>query len=370
MDFKFHMSTKIFFGRHCVINNAQLFSELGRKAIIVTGASSGKKSGALEDVVHALEEQSIDYVIFDKVENNPTTENVLEGGILARKECCDMVIGIGGGSPLDASKAVAVLAVNQIDPLQLFEGNFENKPLPIAAIPTTAGTGSEVTPYSILTRKDIQLKRSFANENIFPRIAFLDAAYTLSQPWEVTVNTAIDALSHAIEGFLSNKSTPATDALAKDYFERFNVLKNNLALNNLSYEDRENLLYISMTAGMIIAHTGTNLIHPMGYILTYFKDIPHGRANGAFMYECVKYIMSAAHEKTRIMLNKLGFRDIFDFKDYLDLLFAGIKKYDFSFSDEELIKHALTVRQQRSINNSLRQPSVEEIYDIMKKSLH
>lgn len=370
MEFKFHMSTKVLFGRDCVKNNGKLFSELGSKAIIVAGASSARKSGALKDVEQVLESRGIGYVVFDKVENNPTTENVLEAALLARKECCDMVIGAGGGSPLDASKAVAVLAVNYIDPLQLFEGNFKNKPLPIAAIPTTAGTGSEVTPYSILTRKDIQLKRSFAHESIFPRVAFLDAAYTLSQPWDVTVNTAVDALSHAVEGFLSNKSTPATDALAIDYFERFNRVKNNLALNNLSYEDRENLLYISMTAGIIIAHTGTNLIHPMGYILTYFKDIPHGRANGAFMYECIKYIMSAEPEKTHIFLDKIGFSDILHLKYFLDSLFKNTKKYDFAFTDEELKKHALTVSQQKSIANSLKQPSVQDIYDIMSRSLN
>jgi alcohol dehydrogenase class IV len=302
MQFGFEIGTKVLFGKGCLITNKAMLNKYGKRALIVTGKRSAKASGALAHVEEILKEYNIAYSIYDKVENNPSLENVAEGGKAAREFKADFIIGIGGGSPLDASKAVAVLATNDIEPLELYKNVFGNKPLPIVAIPTTAGTGSEVTPYSILTRDDMKTKMSFGNEDTFPKLAFIDATYTESMSYETTVDTAVDALSHAMEGFLSKRSTPVSDVLAVEAIKVFAECSRALSENDIDFNIREKLLYVSVLGGMVISHTGTTIMHGLGYSLTYFKDIPHGRANGFFMREYLKYNYESVSEKIEKIL--------------------------------------------------------------------
>lgn len=203
-DFSFFMPTRIIYGAGSIKAEAESLV-LGKKALIVTGRKSAKASGALDDVLAAL---STDYVIFDQVENNPRVDTTVRGGKLARDSGCDFVIAIGGGSPLDAAKAIAVLAVNDVEPLTLYTDGWSNKALPIAAVPTTAGTGSEVTQYAVLTIDEEETKKGLRGPDLFPTKAFLDPKYTQSLPLDVTVDTAVDALSHLVEGYLSNRASP------------------------------------------------------------------------------------------------------------------------------------------------------------------
>lgn len=158
MNLGFYMPTKVIVGKDCVRENSDVF-KIGKKALIVTGKKSAKLSGALDDVKYALEKNNIEYVIFDKVMSNPTVECVYDGAETAMEEEVDFVIAIGGGSPMDSAKAIALLAVSDIERKNLFDGNIGNKALPMIHIPTTAGTGSEVTPYAILTNHENRQKR-------------------------------------------------------------------------------------------------------------------------------------------------------------------------------------------------------------------
>lgn len=249
MHFQYLMPTKLFFGRGSIEQNSSELSAFGKTAMIVTGGNSAKLSGALSDICDVLDGQGIEYFIFDKVENNPSPKTVKAGGDAAKRAGADFIIGIGGGSPLDAAKAVAVLAVNDIDPLELYTNDFKNKPLPIIAVPTTAGTGSEVTPYSILTRDDLNTKMSFGNIDTFPKVAYLDSVYTESLPYHVTVNTAVDAFSHCLEGYLSRRSTPVSDVLASDGITIFGKCLESLIQREIDSDVRDNLLYMSMLGG-------------------------------------------------------------------------------------------------------------------------
>lgn len=141
----------------------------GEKAVIVTGKHSAKACGALKDMCEALDSQSVSWLHYDRILPNPSIENVREAAEMARNEGADMVIGIGGGSPMDAAKAVAVLAVNDLDDDSLFKGPYPVPPLPVIAVPTTAGTGSEVTPYSILTDVKDQTKKNLLHPDLFPK---------------------------------------------------------------------------------------------------------------------------------------------------------------------------------------------------------
>lgn len=364
MKFKYEIGTKILFGERCILDNPTELTAYGKRAMIVTGSNSGKLSGALDDTISVLVTAGIEYSIFSDIQNNPDLENINEAGKAARSFKPDFIIGIGGGSPLDASKAVAVLAVNELEPVELFKNVFKNTPLPIIAIPTTAGTGSEVTPYSILTRRDINTKMSFGNVDTFPKVAFMDPRYTESLPPEVTINTAVDALSHAIEGYLSKRSTPISDIYAVEAINIFGDCIKSLIKNKFNFELREKLLYMAMLGGMVIAHTGTTIVHGMGYSLTYFKGIPHGRANGILMKEYLKYNYDHAKEKIENILKALKMKNIFEFGDIMDLLINN----DLKLSKVELELYASLAIKQRSASYNIREVTEEDMIRIMKDS--
>jgi alcohol dehydrogenase class IV len=364
MQFKYEIGTKIFFGKSCLLESAKELTGYGKKAMIVTGPKSGKSSGALADTISVLTSAGIEYFIFSDIQNNPDLENINTAGKAAKSFKPDFIIGIGGGSPLDASKAVAVLAVNEIEPVELFKNVFNNTPLPIIAIPTTAGTGSEVTPYSILTRRDINTKMSFGNVDTFPKVAFMDPRYTESLSPEATVNTAVDALSHAIEGYLSRRSTPISDIYAVEAINIFGECIESLVKNNFNFELREKLLYVAMLGGMVIAHTGTTIVHGMGYSLTYFKDIPHGRANGILMKEYLKYNYDHAKEKIENILKALKMKDIFEFGNIMDLLINN----DLKLTEVELELYASLAIKQKSASYNIREVTEKDMVQIMKNS--
>jgi len=365
MHFKFHIGTKVLFGKGCVKENKDQFAKYGKKAFIVTGRGAGRKSGALDDVVDALKELEIDYRIYDKIENNPSPERVKDGGVAAAKFKADFIIGIGGGSPLDAAKAVAVLAVNDIEPLELYKNVFTYKPLPVIAIPTIAGTGSEITPYSILTRKDLQIKKSFGNEDMFPVIAFLDAGYTESVPHNLMVDTVLDALSHAVEGFLSKRSTPVSDLFAIESIRLFGESMGALQNEEINFDLREKMMYMALLGGMVISHTGTTIVHPIGYTLTYFKDVPHGKANALFLKEYLKFNYEALKDKTERILDALKLGNLEQFGEVMDRLLNG----KINLSEEEYDFYSSIAVQQKSVSSNIRTVSKEDILHIMKNSL-
>lgn len=365
MRFNFFIGTRAIFGDGCIKANGAEFLKYGKRALVVTGKRSAKESGALDDICEVLGQVNIDYNIMDKIENNPTLENVALGAKEARKYGADFIIGIGGGSPLDASKAIAVLAVNDIDPVELYKNKFVNTPLPIMAIPTTAGTGSEVTPYSILTRNDIQTKMSFGNQDTFPKIAFLDPGYTECLPMHITVNTAVDTLTHAIEGYISKRSMPASDVLAVEAIRNFGLCKDALLGDDIDYSSREKLLYASMLGGMVISHTGTTILHGMGYNLTYFLDIPHGRANGLLLKEYLEYNYDRAKEKIDTILELLNVKDICELGVVVNKLLGEMPDLE----KEEIDKYAALTMKQKSTSYNIREVNEQDIKEIYKKAV-
>ncbi len=285
MNFSSHIPTKVIAGRGCVRAHAAALKPLGTCALIVTGKSS-KTSGALADVTAALAQNSQRFAVFDEVAPNPTLACVKKGLALLQETGADFVIGVGGGSPMDAAKAIALLAVEPRADGAIFAGNYGANALPMAHIPTTAGTGSEVTPYAILTDDFARTKTSITSPALFPKIAFLDAAYTDNLPPHITKNTAMDAFSHAAESMLKNSSSPASELFAR---ESLRILYPRLkSLEHPTEETRDVLLWASCLAGMAIAHTGTTFVHGMGYFLTYDYGIAHGRANGLLLGETLR----------------------------------------------------------------------------------
>lgn len=362
--FKFLIPTEIFFGDNCVEKNAGVLAQYGRKCLIITGRRSAKACGALSDVVSALNRAGVRSEIFDRVENNPSVETAEAAGEAARQAGAEFVIGIGGGSPIDTAKAAAVLATNTVSAMDLFKNQFEKPPLPILAIPTTAGTGSEATPYSVLLCHGSQTKRSFGTRQTFPSAAFLDARYIRALPRDATVNTAVDALTHAVEGLLAKRAAPLPDLLALEAIRIFGDALPELMEFKVSPETRTRLLYASLLGGMVIAHSGVTAVHAMGYCYTYFKGIPHGRANGLLFAACLDYNYPVAAHKIEKILGLLGVTNIEALGDMIEKLVGKPPE----LSEEEIKKYAeLTMLQKGSLSNSIRPVSESDAAQLWRK---
>ena len=364
MEFTYSMPVKVIFGHDAIVKNSAEFRNIGSKALIVTGKSSADKNGSLADTVKALEICGIAYERYNAIETNPSVENVRDAAAKARRCGADFIIGIGGGSPLDAAKAAAILAANDIDDETLFNGPYPSRPLPIAAVPTTAGTGSEVTPYSILTYRKISNKKSIASPAIFPVMAFLDPAYTYTLGIESTINTAIDALSHAVESYLSARSTPAIKPAALESIRILAGTFRTLRKHELpSHEERESLLYASMLAGTCIAQTATTVVHAIGYPLTYFRGIDHGRANGLVMHGFLKFLETRT-PKVKEILAVMGMNSTYEFGAVIDNM-LGSKE---TLSDEEIRSFTEKALTSKNIANTSPQPTAQDIEEIIRFS--
>lgn len=367
MNWHWFISTKIFYGKDVLRENAHSFKELGSKALIVTGqGGSPRRNGSLNDTIWALESVGLGWEVFAEVEANPSITTVRRGAATAKEKGADFIIGIGGGSPLDAAKAIAILAVQDIDDEDLFALKF-TEVLPIVAIPTTAGTGSEVTPYSIITHPDMGGKMRIMGDKLLPYLAFLDPKYTLELPRQITIDTAVDAYSHVMEGYLSSRSNPFSDILAQEGLallgEELRFLTNE---KELTYENRHNLLYGSMLAGMVITHTGTTIPHTMGYPLTYYKDIPHGRANGMLMPEFMNFTLNNSNNpRSKQVLTYSGFTDLANFTEVMRKLSGYVPELE----TDEIEEYINTAYEAPNIQNNLAKPDLEDLRNLLVNSI-
>ncbi|MDR0684967.1 MAG: iron-containing alcohol dehydrogenase [Spirochaetaceae bacterium] len=365
----YYMPTKIVGGENALVDNAPLLGGLGKKALIVTGRSSAKKNGSLDDVIRALEANGQVYALFDRVTANPTIAGVFEAAELARREACDFVVAVGGGSSMDTGKAVAAIAVNSLSARALFTTPFD-KALPVAAVPTTAGTGSEVTQYAILNNDAIQSKSSLSSPLLFPRVAFLDARYILSLSRNTLINTALDALSHAVEGMLGARASAFTDAAAKSGIRAFAECLS--ALRSGRIDDpavREKLLFAATLDGTVIANTGTIAVHALGYSLTYFRHIDHGRANGLLLGAYLRFVQrkekASGANRVGEILAALGMDSLDEFDVVIDGLLGEREK----FTDAEIEQYAGIALQAKHIANSAVRPDKADLLEVLARSL-
>lgn len=302
----FYMPVRVYQERAAVANHAQELAALGKKALIVTGQHSSEKNGSLGDVTKALESQGTEYLIYNRIGENPTIDMVMDAAELGRTQGADFVIGVGGGSPLDAAKAIALMIHNRDTASDVLYQNIALRALPVAAVPTTCGTGSEVTPYAILTRDDLQTKQSIAHK-IFPQLALVDAGYLTFLPEQIRINTAIDALGHLIESYFNVHADEYSRMLCLRGMELWGMCRNALLGMEPDREDCERLMLASGLAGMSIAHTGTSLPHGLSYYLTYHKKIPHGQAVGFFLPDYLELFAEQMDVEVMMVLRLLGF---------------------------------------------------------------
>ena len=291
MNFSIYMPVDLKSGVSCVKENSQCFA-LGKHALLVTGRHAAKACGAQDDVIAVLEGLGIAYTVYDCIGENPLMSVCHAGGQMAHKVGADFIIGIGGGSAMDAAKAIAAYAANPtMSGEALMTEKRENRALPIILIPTTAGTGSEVNPYAVLTLDGQDKKWTYKDfDEAYAKYAFLDARYTMSLSETYTLSCALDAFAHCAESYLSPKGDEMSRLFA-GYGARvlYAFIRDFKTGEAISLETREALLYASCAGGIAINKTGTGFPHPLGYNLTLMRGIPHGAACGAFSREYLPY---------------------------------------------------------------------------------
>lgn len=280
-----YMPANVFFGEGAFTDNAKSLLSLGKKCLILTGGSSAKLSGALDDVEKALAENKIDYKIFSQIGPNPLLSACHAAGKMANKMGADFIFGIGGGSVLDAAKAVAIYASNpKLQPSDIYLRSYKHLPLPVVLIGTTSGTGSEVTGVSVLTDDTTGRKKSISGADCYAKLVFADPKYTVSMPRKVAISTGLDAFSHAVEGWFAPKMNDFVKLFAQKGLPL--IWKGLCRYANGDEPDAklvEDMYYGSLYAGLVINTCGTAFPHPLGYVLTENYGVPHGQACATFL---------------------------------------------------------------------------------------
>ena len=323
INFSFFLPVNVVFGCGKLKEVGNLTKPYGKKALIVTGKSSAKKSGIYDKVNESLKKVGIDTVLFDKVTPNPLTTTAIEGAKFANKNGCDVVVGIGGGSIMDCAKAIAFLSVNKGDINDyIFNKIQSDKALPLVLIPTTCGTGSEGNGFAVLTNPENGDKKSLRCNAIVAKVSIVDPECMMTMPKKVLASVGFDALCHNIEAYTSKISQPFTDALS---LYAISLIADNLVdVYNGSEEKEawEKITLASTIGGMVINTAGVTLAHGMEHPASGLKNIVHGQGLAAL----TPTIIEASYKGNRDKFGKIA------------RIFGGLTAEDCSMKIRTLLK--------------------------------
>lgn len=310
MEFQYNLPVNLFFGRGKADKIGEITAKYGKKALVVTGTGSTKKSGLLDRTLASLAGAGVEYAVFDKVTQNPLTTTVYDGAALAEENGCDMIVGVGGGSIMDAAKAVAFRCVNGGDISDYIFGRKQGQgALPIILMPTTCGTGSEGNQIAVLTNPDTKDKKALYTMQIMPSASVVDPDVMTTMPKSVLSSVGFDAFTHALEAYTSKKANPLTDAQA---LLAIRLITTNLPKLMLDYGDSEAWEAVSLAAtlgGMVIGAAGVSAAHGMEHPASGLRNIVHGRGLAALTPPIVERLAPALPEKFAEVSKLLGGRD-------------------------------------------------------------
>ena len=307
MSYAFFMPNISLMGPGCVKKISEEINSRGlKKALIVCGKRSSK-SEEFKGVTDLLEETNIDYVVYPGSQPNPTVKNVMDGVEILKENDCDFVISYGGGSPHDCAKGIALVATNGGN-IKDYEGiNKSSKPqLPLISINTTAGTASEMTVFSIITDEERHVKMAIVDKNVTPILAVNDPELMVSMPKSLTAATGMDALTHAVEAYVSKAATPITDACAQKAIE---LISNNLrdaVKDGNNIEARDMMAYAEYLAGMAFNSASLGYVHAIAHQLGGFYNLPHGVCNAILLPEVQVFNSQVSKNKLRDIAKFMG----------------------------------------------------------------
>lgn len=325
MQFQFHLPVNLIFGRGVSAKVGEEAARWGKKALIVTGRSSTKKSGLLDRSTKALQQAGLACVLFDKVRQNPLTTTVQEGAALAAQEGCDVVVGLGGGSIMDAAKAIAFCAVNPGDVNDyIFGRKSSDKALPMVLVPTTCGTGSEGNGFAVLSNPDTKDKKSLRGDMLIAKASLIDPALMGTMPKHVLASVGFDALCHCMEAYTSNKHQPLSDQMA---LEGVRLIGANLSKVYADYSNEaawDAVTWGSTLGGMVIFVAGTCAPHGMEHPASGLKDIVHGRGLAALTPAIYRRSIAGAPARFAQISRALGGKDETDCVARIEALLDSI----------------------------------------------
>jgi len=309
----FHMPVRLYFGSGEIVNLKFLVDEYlkAENPVLVTDKGI-VASGLLEKVVS----QFPGIQIFDEIEANPKSDTINKIAGEMRGVGSDLIIGLGGGSPLDAGKALALLGTNDGN-IEAYEGKekYKNDPLPFLAIPTTCGTGSEVTWVSVITDVNRKFKMSIKGPKMYPVASIVDPDLIKTLPPSIIASTGLDALTHAVEAYLSKPATLITDTHAiKAVKMILGAIEGAYLDIEKNYTDRENLMFGSTIAGFAFGNSDVTAVHCISESIGALYDIPHGVANSIFLPHVLEYNLPDCFEKMAVLARQVGITQTDDIK--------------------------------------------------------
>jgi len=299
--FDFFLPTQILFGEGKSSDTGRVVSQYGRICMVVTTPWIPAQTEAFNRIINTIREAGVKVVLFDEACPNPTLASILKGIEIARKECIDVLLGLGGGSSMDTAKAIAVGATHEGTPwdyLYFREAQPTSATLPVITVTTTSGTGSQVTKVSVFTNEETATKSAICHPNIFAKVGIVDPELMYSMPPYLTAVTGFDAFTHAFESYINIGSNPFVDAIALEAIE---VIAKNLktaVTDGNNKEARRKLAYADTLAGITIANVGTTLPHAMGQPISgHAPHVSHGEALALVYPEFVKFTYHSSIDK-------------------------------------------------------------------------
>ncbi len=292
------MPQHIMYGQHSFLEVGRQAGALGSKAMVISDPVM-EQIGNVERCGHYLEQAGIPHAIYTGVDTEPTDLHVQEALEICRGEKCDLIVALGGGSAIDAAKAVAVL-MNNGGHIREYVGNkkrFQQRPLPLIAIPTTAGTGSEMTKVTVIIDTANEVKLMLSQPELLPAAAIVDPLLTVSCPPSVTAATGVDALCHAVEAYISRRAQPVTDMMA---FRAIELIAGNLLQAYRQGDDveaRSNMALAAMLAGAAFSNASVTLVHGMSRPIGALFHVPHGVSNAMLLPPVLEFTRESAAER-------------------------------------------------------------------------
>jgi len=350
MDFNYYLPVNLIFGPGKINLLGMETKKYGTKALLVTGTHSTKASGLLDKACRLLEQEGIEVVVFDQVNQNPTTTTASEGNAIAKREKCDVVIGLGGGSIMDCAKAIAFMYYNDGEIFDyIFGVKSGSQSLPLIQVPTTCGTGSEGNCFAVLTNPLNNDKKSLKNMSSVAKVSIIDPDLMKTMPKELIATVGFDALCHNMEAYISKITQPLVEIqtlysirLIADSLVRLYEGKGNS-------EDYEKLTLASTIGGMSINMAGVTAAHGLEHPASGLKDIAHGKGLAALSPVVYEATIDSAPEKFRQMAQLLGGKTELDFVPVLNEMLGalnlkitlgslGLKKEDVEWMTDNCLK--------------------------------
>ena len=342
MDFSYHMPADLRFGRGLADKIGDICKEIGgEKVLVVTGTGSAKRSGLLDRVLDSLKAAGLGAAVFDKVTQNPLTTTVYEGVELAKAEGCGVILGVGGGSIMDAAKPIAFCTVNAGDVSDYIFGKKQGAgALPIVLLPTTCGTGSEGNQIAVLTNPETKDKKALYTMQVMPRVSVIDPDVMTTMPKSVLSSVGFDAFTHSLEAYTSKKANPITEAQALLGMQLLADDLPKLVSGEGGAAEWEAVSLAATLGGMVIGAAGVSAAHGMEHPASGLKNIVHGRGLAALTPPIVERLATADPEKfarVSVLLGGSGAEDCADsIRRFLKAIDLSVKLGDLGITAEDV----------------------------------